>query len=182
MRGSLRQTWILAGLLLIPLLIVACGGGGGGGSVGGNGSGGGDFLKLAVDSGGETTYTETYDAATVCDPRVDWVGTPQIMLLSNFNGSQWSEQLVINFDLTDAVGVYDVNAGEVMALYTAGGVTKAAWDLSTYSNSSGTVTVTQSDSRIKGSFTLVVVDNTNSNPTTLTGSFDVEDGITVCQP
>jgi len=69
-----------------------------------------------------------------------------------------------------------------MALYTAGGVTKAAWDLSTYSNSSGTVTVTQSDSRIKGSFTLVVVDNTNGTPTTLTGSFDVEDGITVCQP
>lgn len=164
---------------LIPLLIGACGGGGDNGVLGGGG--GGDFLKLTVDSGGETTYTDTYDATTVCDPRIDWY-TTQILLMAYFDGSQFLNQLVINFDPTDAVGSYDVTAGEVMALYTTGGVTKAAWDLSTYSNSSGTVAVTQSDTRIKGSFTLVVVDDTNSNPVTLTGSFDVEDGVTVCQP
>jgi hypothetical protein len=173
---SLRQKWMVVALLLLPIFLISCGGGGGGGGGGGdNGDGGGsDFYKLSVGGGGETTYTEAHDPDIVCDPRVDWASN-QIILYDNYlGGSNW--ELIFDIMLfDDSVGTYDVQvAGEAFVSYIPNSTPYTTNP--NFSNSSGTITVTRSDSRIEGTFDVVVVDAGDSNPIAVTGSFGVESG------
>jgi hypothetical protein len=178
---SLRQKWMIVALLLLPIFLVSCGGGGGGGGGNGGGGGGGsDFYKLSVDGGGETTYTEAFSAAAVCDPRVDWY-SHHVLLQDNFlGGSNW--EMIFDIILSnEAVGTYDVTVSgdglSVLFMDSSGAY---------YANfgtvgSSGTVTVTRSDSsRIEGTYAITAVDGVN--PINLSGSFGVESGFSLSWP
>ncbi len=182
MYRSLRQSWMIVLLLSLSVLIISLGGWGGGSSGGSGGSGGGDFVKLSIDSGAENTYTEAFSPTIVCDPRVDW-SFNQVILYDNYIGPDPDDWGMI-FDimlLSDAVGTYDVTVpgdGLVVVLIDSSGTYQASFGIA---GSSGTVTVTRSDTRIEGTFTINAVD-AGSNTITLSGSFGVDSGISLSCP
>ncbi|UCH82157.1 MAG: hypothetical protein JSW20_05870 [Nitrospiraceae bacterium] len=74
---------LIAGVYVIA---IACGGGGGNGQDNSNGnasSGSGDFVRLSIDGGAETTFTEAFSQTVVCEPRVDWA-LNQVILYDNY--------------------------------------------------------------------------------------------------
>jgi hypothetical protein len=167
-------------LLSLSILIITFLGCGGGSSDGSGGSGSGDFVKLSIDSGAENTYTEAFSPTIVCDPRVDWAFS-QIILYDNYLGSdQWGMIFDIMF-ISDAVGTYDVTVpgdGLNVSFIDGSGTYQANFAAV---GSSGTVTVTRSDTRIEGTFTINAVD-AGSNTITLSGSFGVDSGVSLSCP
>ena len=160
----------------VPRLLRRHNGGSGNGDGGNGSSGSGDFLKLTVDVEAESTYSEAFDPDIVCDPRVDWASSQTILWNNHLGSSNW--ELIFDIMLlNDAVGTYDVTvaADGVNISYILNTVQQYYANFS-LSNSTGTVIVTRSDTRIEGTFNIVVVDAGNSNPITLAGSFGVEKG------
>ena len=175
MYKSIRQTWMKVMLPLLSVLVISCGGGGGGsGSSSVSVLGSGDFIKLSVDGGVETTFTEAFSATIVCDPRVDWAFN-QVIFYDNYIGSnQWATIFDIMF-INDAVGTYDIAlpTDGLVVVYLDGVVPYTASFAE--AASSGTVNVTRSDTRIEGTFSITAVDAA-FNPITLSGSFGVDSG------
>lgn len=181
--GCMKTIRILAAMALSLVMafgLFACGGGGGGGdaaSDGGTPSGGtGDFYKIAINDGTEVTYDEKSGLPAIdCDPRVDWFSN-NVILYNNFSGGTYDTVFDILF-IDDSVGTYDITvpADGVVGVYTTGGLAyQASFG---YSNSSGMVEVTRSDTRIEGSFIINTVDGSNNPGPKLAGSFGVDSGV-----
>ena len=175
----MRSVKVLALVVGVFIMAIACGEDGGNSD--GNGSpGSGDFLNLSIDGGVSNTFTESFSADIVCDPRVDWAFN-QVILYDNYIGSgQWDMIFDIMF-ISDSVGTYDITvpADGLQVVFINGSVTYMA-NFAT-AGSSGTVNVTRSDTRIEGTFTTTAVDP-GSSPITLSGSFGVESGNSLSCP
>ena len=182
--SSLRKTWIIILLLSLSLLIVSCNGGGSsdgdGGLEGSGGLEGNDFVRLSIDGGAENTYIEAFSPTIVCDPRVDWAFSQVILWDGHLGGNQWDIIFDIMF-IDDAVGTYDVlNLTDPINIsFIDSGVPYQA-NFAT-AGSSGTVTVTRSDTRIEGTFLINAAD-ASSNTITLSGSFGVDSGNSLSCP
>lgn len=182
MYRRLRSVVLIVTLLFLSFAVVSCGGsseGDGGNGGNGGGGGGGDFVTLSIDGGTEDTYTEAHDSAIECDPRVDWASS-QIILYNNYLGSSDWEFVFDIMLINDEVGTYDVAtpADGVNVVYILDELTQYYANFS-LSNSSGTITITRADSRIEGTFDVVVVDSDDGNPISLSGSFGVDSGNTL---
>jgi hypothetical protein len=176
--------------LILPALLLSCGGGGGTGTPDGTGPDGipttGDVVILSVDGGANGTYTEAHDPVIECNPRVDWFSN-QVLLFDNYTGAGPYNGFEMFFDImfavTDAVGTYAISADPIqVVLGDSTGTTYTANQI--LDNSSGTVEVTRSDTRIEGTFNVVLVDasgNPGTGPT-LTGSFGVDAGASLSCP
>lgn len=144
----------------------------------------GDVIVVAIDGGPVSTITEASGLPTIdCDPRVDW-SSNQVVMWNEFSGGSgpngYDVFLDIMFAATDTVGTYTVHDDFCQALYYSGGVNYAASPL--LPTSDGTVTVTRSDTRIEGTFSLTVVDATGGAPIALSGSFGVDAGFSIVCP
>ncbi len=162
------------------VLLISCGGGEDDPlSPGGSGS---DFVTMAVDGGNEGTYAEASGLPSIdCDPRVDWGFSQVILWNDHTNGSGpngYELFFEIMFPNVDDVGTYTVHGDMLQALFYDG-INYSASPLMDTSN--GSVTVTRSDTRIEGTYTLTVVD-AQGNTKTLAGSFSVENGFSLSCP
>ena len=179
--SSLRKTWMILLLLSLSLLIISCDGEGS--SDGNGGLEGNDFVRLSIDGGAENTYIEAFSADIVCDPRVDWYSSQVILNDGYLGAGTWD----IIFDIiisNNAVGTYDVSVpGDGLnVFFMDSNVTyQANFGIT---GSSGTVTVTRSDTRIEGTFTIYAVDTSPGSNTTiaLSGSFGVDSGNSLSCP
>ncbi|MDH3214861.1 MAG: hypothetical protein OEN01_01055 [Candidatus Krumholzibacteria bacterium] len=168
---------------LIPL--GSCGGDGGsqGTTAVNGGDAGGDFVKLSLDGGTESTHNEASGLPNIdCDPRVDWAFS-QVVLWDNHTGGSgpngYELFLEIMFPAVDTVGTYTVHGDSFQALFY-NGVNYAASPL--FSTSAGTVNVTRSDARIEGTYNITVVDMGETASINLTGSFGIDAGFSLSCP
>jgi len=77
------------------------------------------------------------------------------------------------------VGTYTVHGESFQTLFHNGADYSASPIMDT---SSGTVVVTRSDTRIEGTFNIVVVDAAETTSLTLTGSFGIQKGFSLSCP
>ena len=182
--SRLRKKWLILLLLSLSLLIISCNGGGSsdgdGGLEGSGGLEGNDFVRLSINGAAENTYIEAFSPTIVCDPRVDWASNQVVLYDTYLGNSEWDIFFDIMF-IDDAVGTYDV-------LVPGDGVNVVFMDSSEIyqanfatAGSSGTVTVTRSDTRIEGTFFINAAD-IDSNTITLSGSFGVDSGNSLSCP
>jgi hypothetical protein len=144
--------------------------------------GSGDFVTMSINGGPASTYTEASGLPAIdCDPRVDWASY-QVILWSDFIGGSgpngYDVLLDIMFPAADTVGTYTVQGDFLQALFYNGGNYMAS---PAFPTSSGTVEVTRSDTRIEGTFNIMVIDTTAAS-VTLTGSFGVDGGWSLSCP
>ena len=178
MSRSLRKTLMIPLLLSLALLIISCGGGGGSDEIGGTEAD--DFVRLTIDGDPENIYIEAFNPTITCDPRVDWAFNQVILYDSYLGANQWDMIFDIMF-LNDALGTYDVSvSGDGLNVSFMDSSVIYAANFAT-PGSSGTVTVTRSDNRIEGTFTINAVDG-SSNTKTLSGSFGVDSGNSLSCP
>jgi hypothetical protein len=183
--GSLTIPVIVAAALLLP----ACGGddnppnptgGGGPDPVGANG----DEIVISVDGAAQQSFVEASGLPDIdCDPRVDWAANQVILWHDHTGGagpSGYELFLSIVFPNADSVGTYTVHGDFLQAVLYLNGVNYSASPI--VRASSGSVTVTRSDTRIEGPYTLNMVDSSGQDSLTLTGSFAVDAGWSLSCP
>jgi hypothetical protein len=171
-------------MIAAAALLPACGdddgpppnptGGGGPDPVGANG----DEITLSIDGAPERSFVEASGLPDIdCDPRVDWASY-QLVMWHDYTDGQGPNGYELFFDImfpaTDDVGTYTVHGESLQALLYSNGVNYSASPI--LAPSSGTVTVTRSDTSIEGNYTFTLVDATGQNTVTVTGSFAVGGG------
>lgn len=171
---------IVAATLLLP----ACGGdddntqvptgGGGPDPVGANG----DEITMSVDGAPQQSYVEASGLPDIdCDPRVDW-GSNQVVMWHDYTDGAGPNGYELFFDImfpnNDDVGTYTVQGDYLQALLHLNGMDYSASPI--LGSSIGSVTVTRSDTRIEGTYTITLVDAGEQNLITVTGSFAVDAG------
>lgn len=173
----------LAAMAVTAALLPACGGdddhsqnptGGGPDPVGANG----DEITMSIDGAPERNFVEASGLPNIdCDPRVDWAAY-QVVLWHDFTDGAGPNGYELLFDImfpaSDSAETYTVHGESLQALLYLDGVNYMASPI--VAASSGTVTVTRSDTRIEGTYAVTVVDASEQNAVTLTGSFAVEKG------
>jgi len=142
------------------------------------------FVALSINGGPEITHTEGSGLpATACDPRVDWY-LYQVLLYENFtngagpNGYDFFFGFL--FPLADSVGTYTVQGDKLEAHFYYNGTRYLAHP--NVDTSDGTVTVTRSDDRIDGTFSVTVVEYQGTTTLPLTGHFSVHSGYSTSCP
>jgi len=146
-----------------------------------------DWLELSVNGGPALRYVEASGLlgapAVACDPRIDWAAK-QVVLLDEYvggAGTGWRTWLGLMFPSVDAVGTYTVATELMQAFYDTGAGSFQAIPLPG-TLSSGSATVTRSDTRIVGSFAFQLVDGSNRLGPTIRGQFDVKAGVATSCP
>lgn len=181
---SLRVSLVFPLILLLSLSLASCGGSGGGSDDGGSTGSGSDTFVISLDGGLPTTYTET-GSITVpggYDPRIDsYVAScltfncTSIILESDYDGGSSFNEILIMIIEGDSIGDYTI--GVTQASYLLNGTSYSASIV--YPASSGTISITTyDDDRIQGTFDITLVDAAD-NPLHISGSFDLEPGITL---
>src|SRR5262245_22942985 len=143
-----------------------------------------DIVALSIDGGAETTYVEASGApAIACDPRVDWFLYQVVCYSHHTNGSGpngYDFFFGFLFPLMDGVGTYTVQGDKLEAHFYYNGTRYLAHP--NVDTSDGTVTVTRSDDRIDGTFSVTVVEYQGTTTLPLTGHFSVHSGYSTSCP
>jgi hypothetical protein len=84
------------------------------------------------------------------------------------------------FAITDGIGTYSVHGDALQSFFHYTGVDYSASPL--VATSGGTAVVTRSDDRIEGTFTVTVVDASQTTTLELSGWFEVDRGFSVSCP
>lgn len=179
-----RRALLLATSMILGSLLVSCGADDSGPSgpqvpVDPNA----DVLTLKVNDAAPVAYTEASGLPDIdCDPRVDW-SAYQVILWDDYTDgagpSGYERFLDLMFPVDDSVGTYTVH-GESMQAYFYDGVDYSASPI--LASSTGTVTVTRSDTRIEGTFDLTLVDASETSSVQLAGFFSVDRGFSLSCP